>query len=210
MQALRVSGAGCHSSDALLLEHALLLRHPGRDVIHQSGRQAVIGLEPEFPQPATHAVHFGGIDARLDDRRHEGGKARLGPARFLEALGMNEIEALMAWSRSTGPYMCTPQSLQAWRWISADGSTTTSLSPFSSTVTFSCAVTATTENLAPSGFQHLVQPQMWLWATCPLIATLTGGSAQAQTSVPPVKLALPGLQDRRTNGDGRRERVRCR
>ncbi|CAI2933625.1 protein of unknown function [Aminobacter niigataensis] len=107
--------------------------------------------------------------------------------------GWMKSRPLKAWSRSTGPYMCTPQPLQAWRRISALGSTTASLSPFSSTVTFSWAVTATTENLAPSGFQHLVQPQAWLWATCPLIATFTGRSAQAQTSVPPLKLALPGL-----------------
>jgi hypothetical protein len=41
----------------------------------------------------------------------------------------------------------------------ADVSTICSLSPFSSTVTFSRGTTATTEKVAPSGFQHLVQPQ---------------------------------------------------
>ena len=34
-----------------------------------------------------------------------------------------------------------------------------SLSPFSRTVTLSRGTTATTEKVAPAGFQHLVQPQ---------------------------------------------------
>ena len=81
-------------------------------------------------------------------------------------------------------------TVQAWRWMSALGSTTFSLSPFSATVTFSCGVTATTEKIAPSGFQHLVQPQAWLWAIWPLISTFTGLLVQAQTSVPPAKPAF--------------------
>jgi hypothetical protein len=55
--------------------------------------------------------------------------------------------------------MCTPHSLHRWRRIKAVESTISSLSPFSSTLTFSWGVTATIENVAPSGFQHLVQPQ---------------------------------------------------
>src|SRR5580700_5931370 len=89
------------------------------------------------------------------------------------------------------PYMCVPQTLQAYRWIAADVSTICSLSPFSATVTLSRGTTATTENTAPSGFQHLVQPQAWLWATSPLMPTLTGLSLHLQTSVPPGKLSEP-------------------
>ena len=74
--------------------------------------------------------------------------------------------------------------------MSALESTTFSLSPFSATVTFSCGVTATTEKIAPSGFQHLVQPQAWLCAIWPLIFTFTGLLVHRQTSVPPEKLAL--------------------
>src|ERR1700760_4442763 len=70
-------------------------------------------------------------------------------------------------------------------------STIFSLSPFSATVTLSRGTTATTENLAPSGFQHLVQPQAWLCATWLVTVTLTGLSAHLQTSVPPVKLEEP-------------------
>ena len=73
--------------------------------------------------------------------------------------GWMKSSPLNAWSRSTGPYMWTPHSVQACRRINAEGSTTFSLSPFSATVTLSCDVTATTENTAPAGFQHFVQPQ---------------------------------------------------
>ena len=75
-----------------------------------------------------------------------------------------------------------------------DGSTIFSLSPFSVTVTLSRGATATTENMAPSGFQHLVQPQAWLWAMWPLTFTLTGSVVQAQTSVPPAKLGAFRLE----------------
>src|SRR5689334_3655675 len=67
-----------------------------------------------------------------------------------------------ACSRSTGPCICVPHAPHAWRWISAERSTTTSLSLFSITETFSLGATATTENAAPCGFQHLVHPQAWL------------------------------------------------
>jgi len=107
--------------------------------------------------------------------------------------GWTKDRPLKAWSRSTGPYMWTPHSLQAWRWISASLSTTASLSPFSRTLTLSVEATATTEKAAPFGFQHLVQPQAWLWATVPLTETFTGRLAQAQTSVPPPKFAWPFL-----------------
>src|SRR5947207_5225865 len=59
------------------------------------------------------------------------------------------------------------------------------------TVTFSRGTTATTEKVAPSGFQHFVQPQAWLWATSPLMPTLTGLSSHWQTRVPPMKLPVP-------------------
>src|SRR3981189_3239306 len=98
------------------------------------------------------------------------------------------------------PYMCVPQTLQAWRWIVADASTTGSLSPFSSTVTFSRGTTATTEKIAPSGFQHFVQPQAWLWATAPLTPTLTGRSLHLQTRVPPAKLSEPFFTPLSTDG----------
>src|ERR1700732_4078367 len=92
------------------------------------------------------------------------------------------------------PYICVPHALQACRWIAAEASPTCSLSPFSSTVTLSRETTATTEKMAPSGFQHLVQPQAWLWATSPLMPTLTGlPSLHLQTRVPPAKLPEPFL-----------------
>ena len=58
-----------------------------------------------------------------------------GPKRATASSGWMNDSPLNAWSFSTGPYMCVPQELHAWRWISAAGSTTASLSPFSSTAT---------------------------------------------------------------------------
>src|SRR5665213_2993184 len=81
-----------------------------------------------------------------------------------------------------------------------EASTMCSLSPFSSTVTLSRGTTATTEKAAPSGFQHWVQPQAWLWATSPLMPTLTGLSLHLQTSVPPAKLPEPFLTPWSTAG----------
>src|ERR1700761_1003553 len=98
------------------------------------------------------------------------------------------------------PYRCTPQPVQAWRWMVALSSTIFSLSPFSSTSTLSRGATATTENLAPSGFQHLVQPQAWLCATWLETFTFTWPSAQLQTSVPPVKLEDPCFTPLSTDG----------
>src|SRR5262249_37532129 len=54
-------------------------------------------------------------------------------------------------------------------------------------------MTATTENTAPFGFQHLVHPQAWLYAIWPPIDTLTGFFSQRQVNVPPAKLAEPCL-----------------
>src|ERR671924_8933 len=91
------------------------------------------------------------------------------------------------------PYMCTPQPLQAWRWMAALLSTTLSFWPLADTVRLSRGTTATTENTAPAGFQHLVQPQAWLCATLPLMVTVTGSEAQRQVSVPPLNFLLPAL-----------------
>ena len=48
------------------------------------------------------------------------------------------------------------------------------------TLSLSLDTTATTENTAPAGFQHLVQPQAWLCATLPLMETVTGSLAQGR------------------------------
>ena len=53
--------------------------------------------------------------------------------------------------------------------------------------TLSRETTAMTANIAPAGFQHLVQPQAWLKAVCAPMETVTGSRAHLQTSVPPAK-----------------------
>src|SRR5215510_11285509 len=77
--------------------------------------------------------------------------------------------------------------------MTADGSTIFSLFAFCVTDRLSFEMTATTENFAPSGFQHLVQPHAWLNATLPFRATVTGFDVQRHVSVPPAKSFLPGL-----------------
>src|SRR5881628_2260005 len=79
-------------------------------------------------------------------------------------------------------------------------STTRSLSAFSVTVRFSRGATATCENSAPLGFQHLVHPQTWLWALWPLIDTATFRSEHLQYSAPPAKFAAAGLMPLSTAG----------
>src|SRR6185312_13675054 len=75
--------------------------------------------------------------------------------------------------------------------MAAFSSTIFSLSPFSATSSLSRPTTATTENLAPAGFQHLVQPQAWLWAMAAPIFTFTGLDAHLHTRTPPWKLSEP-------------------
>src|SRR5262245_31573103 len=98
------------------------------------------------------------------------------------------------------PYMWTPQPVQACRWIAALESTTFSFCSLAVTLTLSRPVTAICENTAPCGFQHLVQPQTWLKATSPLMLTVTGEDVHLQVSVPPAKLATPGLTPPSTAG----------
>src|SRR6202030_1686283 len=98
------------------------------------------------------------------------------------------------------PYMCTPHTLHACRWMVLDGSTMPSLSPFCVTFTLSFDTTATIENSTPFGLQHWVQPQTWLCATCAPIDTLTGLSVHLQDRVPPAKSFDPCLTPLSTDG----------
>src|SRR6478672_12005184 len=100
---------------------------------------------------------------------------------------------LKPWSFSTGPYMWTPHEVHACRRIVALGFTTLSLSPLAVTLTLSVGTTATTEKVAPFGFQHCVQPQAWSCRICPSMLTVTGLSVHRQTSVPPLKLSDAGF-----------------
>src|SRR5678816_672328 len=89
------------------------------------------------------------------------------------------------------PYMCTPQPVHAYRWITALASTTFSFSCPDVTLTLSRPTTATCENSAPAGFQHLVQPQTWLCAVCEERVTVTGPCVHLQFKVPPENEAEP-------------------
>src|SRR5262245_60223221 len=89
--------------------------------------------------------------------------------------------------------------------MTAAGSTIFSLLPLAVTLRLFFEMTATTENTAPAGFQHLVQPQAWLNATLPLSATVTCCEAHLQTSVPPAKSFAP----RPLSIDGCSERAIC-
>lgn len=87
------------NSRAVLLQHcplfscrkdAALFGGPGGDIIHQAGREAIIGFLARGLQLRSDGVHLGGIKAAFDDRRHERGKGGFCPAAFLEELRMNE------------------------------------------------------------------------------------------------------------------------
>src|ERR1700748_775162 len=79
-------------------------------------------------------------------------------------------------------------------------STIFSFAPLSATCTLSLPTTATTENLAPAGFQHLVQPQAWLWATWAPIFTFTGFDVHSHTRTPPANEAEPFFRPPSTRG----------
>ena len=68
------------------------------------------------------------------------------------------------------------------------------------TLTLSRGTTATIEKSAPSGFQHLVQPQTWLCAVCAPMLTTTASLAHLQRSVPPLKFGSPFLTPLSTAG----------
>src|SRR5271168_1014484 len=79
-------------------------------------------------------------------------------------------------------------------------STTLSFSPFLVTRSLSRGTTATCENIAPAGFQHLVHPHTWLKAHWAVTVTSTGLLAHLHWSVPPAKLAEPGFTPSSTAG----------
>src|ERR687891_333941 len=80
------------------------------------------------------------------------------------------------------------------------GSTILSFASFALTRRLSRETTATCEKSAPLGFQHLVQPQTWLWALWPLIATVTGSLLHRHESVPPENPCRAGLMPLSTEG----------
>src|SRR5688572_31126700 len=84
--------------------------------------------------------------------------------------------------------------------MAACASTTFSLLPLAVIDSLSRPTTATTENVAPVGFQHLLQPQAWLKATSLASVTSTGSLAHLQCSLPPLKPATPGLTPLSTDG----------
>src|SRR5262249_42663379 len=51
----------------LLSEGAALLGGPGRNVVHERRRKAIIGLELQFPEARPNGVHLRRIIAALDD-----------------------------------------------------------------------------------------------------------------------------------------------
>src|SRR5687768_17151267 len=98
------------------------------------------------------------------------------------------------------PYRCTPHPVQAYLWIAAELSTTLSFFSFAVTLSLSRGTTATRENSAPEGFQHLVHPHTWLKDTLPSIDTVTESFVHRHTSVPPAKSFAPALTPRSTLG----------
>ena len=186
----------------LLLQRARRLGDMRRDVVHQRRRQGVVGLQVKLLEPSAHRVHVLRIGAGFDDRRDEGGELRRLPARLP---GTARGGRSRARRRGASCFRCARTYARRshgrrgagwWR----TGSTIWSLSAFAVTVRFSRGTTATTENSAPSGFQHFVQPQAWSWATWPLMLTVTGLDAHLHFNVPPAKLGDSGFSPWSTAG----------
>src|SRR5713101_7335892 len=135
------------------------------------------GLVPDSIMEETKAANSGGAQPSSDE----------------SSVWMKSNPKNGCLSFSIRPYICTPHVRQAWRLMTALESTTANLSPLAVTLRLSRGTTATCENSAPTGFQHLVHPQTWLWAHWPVIATATFRSGQWQTSVPPAKCAAAGF-----------------
>src|SRR5580698_8297864 len=99
-----------------------------------------------------------------------------------------------------GPCMCTPHAVQALRWMVFVGSTTLSLWPLATTLTFGVGTTAIIENSVPEGLQHCEQPQTWLNSTSPSMDTFTGSVVHLHVNVPPANPGVPALTPLSTAG----------
>jgi glutathione S-transferase len=75
-------------------EDALRLGGVRRDRIHQSRRQAVVGLETQLLETRADGSHLVGLGAGFDDGRDERGEFRRGPAAFLRKLRVHEVETV--------------------------------------------------------------------------------------------------------------------
>src|SRR5688500_3928811 len=71
-----------------------LLGSPGRDVVHQARREAVIRFQTEGPELLSNAIHECRINTTFNRRRYERGELRSRPAAFLETFGVDEDETL--------------------------------------------------------------------------------------------------------------------
>src|ERR1700722_4258726 len=65
-----------------------------RDEIHQRRRQAIVGLEFQFPQPGAYGTHLARIRAGFNDRGDERGDLRRRPAALGRQFGVDEIQAV--------------------------------------------------------------------------------------------------------------------
>src|SRR5204862_512362 len=75
-----------------------------------------------------------------------------------------------------------------------------SLFAFAVTLSLSRGTTATCENSAPLGFQHLVHPHTWLCAYCVVTETVTASLPHWHVSVPPLNDDEPALTPLSTAG----------
>jgi hypothetical protein len=166
----------------------------GRNRVHQGRRQAVIGLQSQLLQARPDRRHLRRIGAGLDDGRNKGGELRRRPAANSREFGMHEIEAVerMRLVLDAAVHM----HAAAGAGMTLDGRVGVDdlqLLRMGGDLDLSRETTATCENKAPSGFQHLLQPQAWLCAVCALIVTSTRSEGHLQRSTPPSKPGSAGI-----------------
>ena len=157
-------------------------RGGGGDGVHQRRRQAVVGLEAELLEaPARVAPSFSGrAPAWIIDDTKAANPGGAHPLSF-ERLRVDEHQPLKAcFARSTGPCMCTPHPVQAWRRISAFwGLTTLQLVGVLGHLNVRLgARRRPSRTRPPLGFQHCVQTaDVVVGAPWVVIRTSTGLSA---------------------------------
>src|SRR6185437_15610732 len=151
-------------------------------------------------RPRTHAMSPGGTPPSITDDTNAANVGGAYPGCRESSGWMNTKPWNTCCGSGTVSYMCAPQPVQAWRCSTAFSFTTLSFSSCLVTLTLSLGTAASIENIAPSGFQHLVQPHRWLNRYSLSTATSTGSVLHLHTSVAPANPDCPCLTPSSTAG----------
>ena len=180
--------------EGLFLQRSRLLGEVGCDAVHQGRRKAIVGFQTQVLQPGSDGLHFAGLCPRFDDGGDESCEFRSRPAAFPRQLGMDEVQSI---ERMFGVFdAAVHMDTAVLAGIPLNGCAGVDdfqLVRVAVTLILSRGTTATTENTAPAGFQHFVQPQAWLWAVCAPTADGDGVAAAPALERPAREVLRSGL-----------------